>query len=165
MRKQTKRAIVNIIKEFDGLFLISVILLCIALIHFDNETERNTYSIDGVVSSVELTNSFPTQLITFKIDDTDCYYMIRDSKWDRQEAVFESYKELAASGKRITAIVSEDTNVFLDAEYNVNVIAVAGETENCFLLSSHNAYQTFARIALIVISLPGFIITFFRSTK
>ena len=159
MRNQTKKAIVSILKEFDVLFLFSVILLCIAIIHFDNETDENTYMIEGVISDVELSGLGRADLIAFKINDVDCYYLVADSKRDNKNVVFNNYKKLETSGKKITAIVTEDKKIFMDSKFNLHIVGIVGETENCFSLSSHNARQTFGRILFIVISLPGFLFT------
>ena len=165
MRNQTKKAIVSILKEFDILFLFSVILLCIAIIHFDNETDENTYLIEGVVSDVELSGFGQADLIAFKINDVDCYYLVADSKWDNKQVVFNNYKRLETSGEKVTAIVTEDKKIFMDSEFNLHIVGIVGETENCFSLSSHNARQTFGRILFIVVSLPGFLFTFTSQYK
>lgn len=174
MRKQTKAAWRSIFKKFvgatGGLFWMSVLMICFALVHYDDEDASNTYTISGTVSDVRyswidfMEKYVRSGTVNFKIGGEDCFYKLADAGSDSPRKVYNNYKRLEQSGKEVTAIITEDWDVDCP-QYGHRVIGIVGESGDCFSVESHNRYQRLARISFCVIAMPAILCVFYSQLK
>jgi hypothetical protein len=148
MKRQTKAAIRNTVKTGGFAVWICIIALCMIFIHFDDENSSNTYTISGVITDVVL-HGGRTNVIEFKIDGTQCYYSLADSGWTSREDILGECERLSQSGEIVTALISEDLD-FNRLEFNLRVVGIVDEKDDCFSLESHNARQRLNRIAFSI---------------
>ena len=149
MKRQTKAAIRNIVKKGGFAVWICIMALFMIFIHFDDENSSNTYTISGVVTDVVL-HGGRTNVIEFKIDGIQCYYSLADSGWTSKEDVLGEYERLSQSREIVTVLISEDLD-FNRLEFNLRVVGIVGEKDDCFSLESHNARQRLNRIAFSIV--------------
>lgn len=149
MRRQTKAAIGNIVKEGGFSVWICIIALCMIFIHFEDANSCNTYTISGVVTDVAL-HGGRINLIEFKIDGIQCYYLLADSGLTSNKDILGEYERLSQSGEIVTALISEHLD-FERLEFNLRVVGIVGEKDDYFSLESHNARQRFNRIVFSIV--------------
>lgn len=145
---RTQQTLSQVAWHLKFMFLIPAALLCLVFIHFDNEDADNTSTISGVVTDVEFYHYHERRRplsVAYKLDGQPCFFSQADSG-DDEGSIHDAFEQLEASGKRVTAIVTQDWHLPQDRhEQGTHTVAFA-EEDGALSLEAHNKGQLEFRI-------------------
>lgn len=152
MKQKKKRKIRFLWGYFLAIVIVTLILL-VAFIQFDNESENNTKSVTGTITNLEYDDDRAKAWARFEINCESFYYQFHDRANARED--FKTFETLA-NDKTVVTIAVTDEKDFLRMFFDFNgadrAVLVESDSQTCFDINLHNKQQTEDRIICIVIA-------------
>ena len=155
MKQKKKRKKRKIHFPWGYCFAIAIVVLifCAAFVQFDNENERNTRSVTGIITNAKYDDDRAKAWARFEINSESFYYQFYDRATAKED--FKTFEALANDKKVVTIAVTEEKDflrMFFDFNGADRAVSVESDSQTCFDIDLHNKQQTEDRIICIVIA-------------
>lgn len=130
---------------------IVVLIFCVAFIHFDNESEKNTRSVTGTITNLEYDDDKAKAWARIEINGESFYYQFYDRATAKED--FKTFEALANDKKVVTIAVTDEKDflrMFFDFNGADRVVSVESDSQIYFDMELHNKQQTEDRVICIV---------------
>ncbi len=151
--KQKKKRKIHFPWGYCFAIAIVVLIFCAAIIQFDNESERNTRSVTGIITNAEYDDDRAKTWVRFEINGESLYYQFYDRANAKED--FKTFETLANDKTVVNVAVTEEKDflrMFFDFYGADRAVSVEGDSQTYFDIDLHNKQQTEDRIICIVIA-------------
>lgn len=166
--KRKRKKLLKNIFHFGLCIIIVVALFVYAFVHYDQETEENTYTVTAHIDDFELlTSQHGGITVWFATDKGEYYYKVYYNSWpwnasrEKQQELTEIFQDLIVNHETVTLTVADERDYSYITTYGTGA-EQAVEIENSdgilFSIDGHNSDQKSRKIVTLVVA---FLILFF----
>lgn len=131
--------------------VLTLLMLLLAFVHYDQENINNTYSEAGMIYNVERVNAKNRRWIMFRMNGEDYYYTLLGTE---HEVILSEFLQAEQQGQKVTLTITNELEFhhLLHTGTRKKVVAIYCDNGIDISMEAHNNDQRFRQVLWLVIA-------------